>query len=338
MAHARIKVTDVAARAGVHPSTVSRALNPKMRHRISKDVVARVLVAAEALGYQPGAAAAALRSGRSNMIAFLVPDLKSPLFPTLFAGIDAVVSKLGYATLLVQAPPDLAGQKELIRRLDARQVDGLILATASRRDEIVSWVRSRELPLVLLNRRTDEDTISSVTSDDAAGVGMAVDHLVALGHRAIAYIAGPQTLSTGAARRAGFLAAMQRQDLLSDNIVAARSLDQQHGRMATLQILDRSPDTTAIVAGSDLLAFGALQALRERNLVCPRDISVTGYNNIPFGELVAPGLTTVSVRHDELGREAGQMLLGAIEGDKGVRTVVLPTELLIRSSTAQVRS
>ncbi|WP_048850335.1 substrate-binding domain-containing protein, partial [Tanticharoenia sakaeratensis] len=103
-------------------------------------------------------------------------------------------------------------------------------------------------------------------------------------------------------------------------------------------ILDRSSEITAIVAGSDLLAFGALQALRERNLVCPRDISVTGYNNIPFGELVAPGLTTVSVRHDELGREAGRMLLGAIEGDKGVRSVVLPTELLIRSSTAQVRS
>jgi LacI family transcriptional regulator len=337
MVRMRTKVTDVAARAGVHPSTVSRALNPRMRHRISDDVVARVLVAAEALGYQPGTAAAALRSGRSNMIAFLVPDLKSPLFPTLFAGIDAVVSKLGYATLLVQAPPDLAGQKELIQRLDARQVDGLILATASRRDEIVSWVRSRELPLVLLNRRTDEDAISSVTSDDVGGVGMAVDHLVAQGHRAIAYIAGPQTLSTGAARRAGFLAAMQRQDLLSDNIVAARSLDQQHGRVATFQILDRSPGTTAIVAGSDLLAFGALQALRERGLVCPKDISVTGYNNIPFGELVAPGLTTVSVRHDELGREAGQMLLGAIEGDKGVRTVVLPTELVIRSSTASAK-
>ncbi|WP_373277154.1 substrate-binding domain-containing protein [Tanticharoenia sakaeratensis] len=102
-------------------------------------------------------------------------------------------------------------------------------------------------------------------------------------------------------------------------------------------MLDRSSEITAIVAGSDLLAFGALQALRERNLRCPSDVSVTGYNNIPFGDLVSPGLTTVSVRHDELGREAGQMLLGAIEGDKGVRTVVLPTELVIRSSTAPAK-
>jgi LacI family transcriptional regulator len=333
---------DIARKVGVHPSTVSRALNPATRHRLSEEVAARVLAAAEELGYVRNDLAASLRTRRSETIGVVLPDITNPVFPPILEGIDSVLAAERYVAMVANAGADGDHQRLVVERLLARQVDGLILATVARRDPIIDLCLKAGAPVVVVNRsEADADhRVSSVVSDDARGMRLAVDHLFDLGHRQIGHIAGPQNLSTGKGRLEGFVAAMRTHELPSaptDTVVAA-AYSREAGRDAASRLLDQRPDLTAVVAANDLLAIGLYDVLSDRGLSCPRDISVVGHNDMPFVDLISPPLTTVRIRHREMGEQAAQILLRKVRGvAEGGVDVVLKPDLVIRASTARPR-
>jgi LacI family transcriptional regulator len=337
----RPTIKDVAEKCGVHPSTVSRALNPAMRHLVAANVAKRIRGAASALGYQPNATAAGLRTGRSGLIGVLAPDIADPGFPPVLSGITETLDAAGYATIVVDAGPDGTRQQEFVDRLIARGVDGLVLATVVLGDPVVGHCRAAGIPVVLVNRTDANPQASAVVTDDATGMRLAVEHLAHLGHHRIGHIAGPQTVSTGARRRAGFLEATGSAGLAANNtgIETARAYTREEGRLAALRLLDRKVRPTAIVAANDLLALGVYDALGERGLKCPRDVSVVGHNDMPYVDMLSPPLTTVRIAQRAMGNQAARLLLAEITGPATrPERVMLEPRLIVRGSTARPRA
>ncbi|MGB8182110.1 MAG: LacI family DNA-binding transcriptional regulator [Stellaceae bacterium] len=336
----RVTVREVARAARVHFSTVSRVMNPATRGQITDSVAKRVLKAAERLGYRTNALAAGLRTRRSRVVGIIVPYIDSPLYPPILLGIEDVLNERGYVAIICNTQNDPAREERALAEMMGRQVDGLILGTATRRDPIVeAWVK-RGTPLVMINRTDQTGRAPSVITDDRLGIGLVIDHLVQLGHRAIGHIAGPQQLSTGAARSEGFRRAMARHRLRASGreTVIADDFNREAGRRACHQLLNQFPQATAIAAANDLLALGGYEALRERGLACPKDVSVTGYNDSPFVDLLTPPLTTVRIPQREIGIAAARTLLRRIEdNDTSAPDVVLRPELVVRQSTAAPR-
>ena len=265
-------IKQIADATGVHPSTVSRALDPKKRHLVADDVAKRITAQADALGYQPNRVAANLRLGRSDLIGVLLPDIANPVFAPILGGITEVLSAEGYAPIVADAGNASSQQISFVERLLSQRVDGLILATVSQDDELVGFCIQRGLPVILVNRSEARDRVSSVVSDDNMGMRLAVDYLVGLGHRRIAHVAGPLSTSTGTLRRDGFERAMSRHGV-SGMVREAADYTREAGAQAAAHLLNVTHDITAVVAANDLLALGVLDALKERGLRCPEDIS-----------------------------------------------------------------
>src|SRR6185437_5410242 len=212
MAELPVTLRDVARRSGVHPATASRALNPATRMLVSEETAARVLAAAAALGYRPNAVARSLRTRRSNTIGVLIPDLNNPLFPPMVRGLEDRLAADGYVTLIGNTDGRFDREQQVFEQMRARHVDGYALATARLHSPLLAEAARDGLNVVLMNRIAEDYSFPSVSVDNERGVRLAVAHLAALGHTRIAYVAGPQSLSTGLNRYRGFLAAMQAAD------------------------------------------------------------------------------------------------------------------------------
>ena len=193
---------DVAAAAGVHAATASRALNPKTRRLVNVDTARRILRVAESLGYQPNPIARSLKTAKSSTIGLVIPDLTNPLFPPIVRGIEDVLGPAGFNAWIVNTDNDPDRERTQIESLRSRQVEGLIIATARLEHPLLEKLHEQGMKMVLVNRRLENVEIPSVTPDDAAGIAMAVKHLFDLGHRRIVHLAGPQTTSTGLVRSA----------------------------------------------------------------------------------------------------------------------------------------
>jgi len=332
-----ITLRDVARVAGVHPGTVSRALNPETRTLVNERTAQRVLEAAKELGYRPNPIARGLRTNRSHTIGVLVPDLMNPLFAAVVRGIEDGLRDGGYTPLIANTDNDAERERVAFEAMRARQVDGFIAATARRdhwllADEVVSGAK-----VVLVNRRVDSDALPAVTGDDHEGVRLAVEHLAGLGHERIAHVAGSQTLYTGWSRNQGFVDAMRARGLELDPglTVFSEAFTEREGARCCGELLDRRRDFTAIMAGNDLLALGCFDAMEDRGLCCPDDISVVGYNDMPFVDRFRPALSTVRVPHYELGATAAHLMLEQLQGvGAPPRQLLLAPELVIRGSTA----
>jgi LacI family transcriptional regulator len=329
----------VAEAAGVHVSTVSRALDSSKRHLIGPDVLKRIEETALRLGYRRDMAAAALRTHRSRLIGVVVPDIANPVFAPIIAGITSRMSDGGYSTIVADVGQQAGRQDALIDELTARRVDGLILATARIADPGITELIRSGMPMVLVNRSSDGLPVPAVTSDDRLGMRLIVQHLAQLGHRRIAHLAGPQAISTGRNRKDGFVTAMQEAGLpvLPSMIAEATAYDTESGEIAALHLLQQAPFPTAIAAANDLLAIGVLRTLRDQGLSCPDSISVTGFNDMPLVDMIHPPLTTIRIKGNDMGREAAELLLQRIDHPAGpfVRRMILP-ELMIRRSTLTV--
>lgn len=336
----RVTVRDVARAAGVHFSTVSRVMNPQTRDQITDNVAKRVLKAAERLGYRTNALAAGLRTRRSRVVGIIIPYIDSPLYPPILLAIEDVLNERGYVAIICNTQNDPAREERALAEMMARQVDGLILGTATRHDPAVkAWVK-RGAPLVMINRTDQSGEAPSIITDDLFGIGLVIDHLIELGHEAIGHIAGPQQLSTGAARCEGFRKALVRHGhrTAARSIIVAEDFTREAGRRACHKLLNQFPQTTAIAAANDLLALGCYEALQERGVSSPTDVSVTGYNDSSFVDLLTPPLTTVRIPQREIGVQAARVLLQRIEDQRSFPAdVVLRPQLIVRQSTAAPR-
>jgi len=306
---------------------------------VAQELAASILQAAQKLGYQPDHLAASLRTGRSQLVGVLLPDIANPVFAPILSGITERLIEDGYSTIVADAGPGSPSPTALLDGLIAHRVDGLILATAAREDALVGRCLERNVPVVLVNRAEAQSRVSAVVSDDMRGMQLAVDHLVALGHRRIGHIAGPPTLSTGLLRLRGFEAAIRDQAIPLESFNQnATAYSREAGAEAASKLLAASPEITGIVAANDLLALGAYDALRDRGLHCPDEVSVVGHNDMPLMDLVAPALTTVRIEHRAMGREAADLLFQRMRRDDiPTRMVMLTPRLIVRGSTSAPR-
>lgn len=331
----RVTLRQVADAAGVHTSTASRALNPGTRDVVNADTVSKVMQVAQRLGYRPHPLARGLRTNQTMTVGMIIPDVENPLFGPIIAGAEETLGDLGYSLLIVNTEPSEEESTPLIETLIAGRVDGMIIATAARRGEDLESVVERRVPVVLVNRYAEDSGAPSVTGDDHAGIGLALSHLVDLGHERIGHVAGPSSLSTGADRRRAFQDWSSTLGVVNPSIEEAEWFRIEPGRAATERLLGAHPEVTAIVAANDLLALGAYRAILDAGRTIGADCSVTGYNDVALMQFMQPPMTCVRVPYREMGSEAARLLLRQLtDPDEQPESISLTPTLSVRSSTA----
>jgi len=328
---------DVAEAAGVHAATASRALNPSTRGLVNADTARRVMRVAEQLGYRPNPIARGLKTAKSGTVGLVIPDLTNPLFPPIVRGIEDVLEPAGYSGLIVNTDNDPLREQVQVELLRSRQVEGLIVATARVDHPLLEQLHRDGVVMVMVNRRPEGIDVPSITPDDAAGVDLAVRHLAALGHTRIAHVAGPPNTSTGVSRARAFRSAVHDLGLDDDPrlVITTDHWSEEAGAAGLRRLLDDGAEFTAIFAGNDLIALGCYDVFFERGIRCPEDVSVVGFNDMPFLDKLRPPLTTIAIPHQQIGAEAARLLLDAIaDPTRPARSVLLPLSLVVRGSTA----
>ncbi|MBO9521399.1 MAG: LacI family DNA-binding transcriptional regulator [Nocardioidaceae bacterium] len=332
----RVRISDVARAAGVHSGTVSRALNPATAHLVNATTAKKVRKAAKDLGYIPDVLARGLRTNRSMTVGVLVPDLTNPIFPPLVRGVQAVLEQHGYTALVANTDGSADTERKVFETLIGRRVDGFVVATGLADPFIAEEAAKRGVPIVLANRGSTSLSLPEVVGNDGQGIVAAIDHLVELGHTDVLYLSGPESFITSVVRTEAFSRRAAQVDGLRTEIVYADALSVTAGEAFMEQVLGRDPRPTAVVAGNDLLALGVYRALHAHGLRCPEDVSVIGFNDMPFAEDFAPPLTTVRAPHQAMGLEAARLLVEAIgaDGPQPAVSLSLPVSLVVRESTA----
>lgn len=330
---------DVARLAGVHKGTASRALNDATKARVNAVTLKKIEAAAAELGYSPNTVARDLRRRQTNTIGVLIPDLTNPFWPPILRGIQNALEDEGYTALVANTDSEPERERRGFQALLSRRVDGLIVGTALRSYPILDRALELDIPTVLVQRVRDDQAFSSVAGDDRDGVRQAIEHLVTLGHRRIAHIAAPDTISIGRERAGAFRELTRAAGLTDDETptVCSDDLTIDGGSAAAEQLFARHPATTAVFASNDLIAVGALRAMRRLGIQCPDDVSLVGFNDTALSSDLNPPLTTVSLPLADIGTESARLLLGEFADSALTRRILLPVRLTVRSSTAMAR-
>lgn len=340
MSKSRITLKDVASKVGVHSSTVSRVLNPKTRNMVTEEIAKKILAAVDKMGYRPNAFAQSLKTNRSFTVGVMVPDLTNPAFAPIIKGIDDMLEAHGYSVIVANTYNLVKKQQSTFEKFRERHVDGLIIATAKRKDKLIDECRKDGTPFVQAIRTSNDPDVCSVVSDERIGGHMVISHLAQLGHKKIAYVAGPQYFSTGYERYQGFLQGMKAAGLKPDKdlVVFCDSFSEEDGRNATSKLLALRKKFTAIYASNDIMALGVYDELEANGIKCGKDISVVGFDDMPFADKFNPPLTTVHTPLVNIGSEAARILLEKInDNDIPARTIKLKPDLIVRASTGRVK-
>ena len=321
----------VAAAAKVSVATVSRALQrPEM---VSEATRLRVFAAIERLGYTPNAQARNLRTARTRLVIALVPDIANPFFSEVIRGMEQVAHDNGYSVLLGDTQSSPAREQAYADMVAARQVDGLI--TLMR--HLPRLQVAGRLPIVNACEYTKNRDITSVRVDNVGAARSAVDHLLTLGHRRIAFVSGPADSPISIDRRHGYEAALKKAGIPAGRLlVAPGDFSMESGVRAIESFLARKQKFSAVFCCNDEMAIGAMRALAMHGIGVPADVSVVGFDDIRFARYTTPPLTTIAQPKNELGREAMRMLIGLLDDPATpVLKRVLSADLVVRGSTAR---
>ena len=332
-----VTIKDVARAAGVHPSTVSRSLDPT-HTAISAGTRDRVLEVARTLGYRPDILASGFRRQRSRTIGVVIPDFGNPIYGQLIRGITLQLERDGYVALIVETRDRVDRLDEALETLSARRVDGIITAATRERDvRILRKVARRGIPIVMAVRWVRGLDVPRVTNDDLRGGTIAAEHLLDLGHVRLGQLHGPDDIETFRERCQGF-----RQAAAAAGVVLDEPADHAaeptvaEGRRLMHRLLESTGELpTAVFAHNDAMAIGAIEALTDHGLRCPEDVSVIGYNDMPLVEYLNPTLSTVRMPTGEVGRVAVHTMLAALsDAHDSLASIALQPTLVARGSTA----
>lgn len=333
---AKITLKDIADHAGVHISTVSRALDPHKSSLVGNETRERVRAAAAQLGYRGDALASGLRRGRTDTFGVVVADIGNPFIAPVVRGIENSLDGRGLMALVAETQDDHSRMSRVLDNLLSRRVDAIITTAARTGDERLLRKIAQQSPLVLAVRDLPGSGLASITHDDDRGGRLAAEHLLEGGHRRVGQLCGPVDVSSFRGRAAGFRRRLEGSgvELVEPGDTANHPILKE-GKRLMEQLLARSPDPpTAVFAHNDLMAFGALEALSAHDLTCPRDVAVMGYNDTPMTTVTAPPLTTIRLPGYELGRLAADAAIVLIEGRHEAPTSLsLPPVLVPRRST-----
>ena len=329
-------IREVAKLAGVAPITVSRVLNKK--GPVRPETRARVEAAAAALNYVPNMLARSFRSQRTETLGLILSDITNPFWTTVARGVEDVASRQGFNVIFCNTDENHAKQEQYLALLLQRRVDGILLVPARSTPDAVLQVQSQNVPIVVLDRRVPGVEVDVVRGTSTKGAQTLVEHLLALGHRRIAAFSGPADISSSEERIQGY-----RQALLAAGVIIEPELIFQDqfsiaGGMAMAErFLELAVQPSAIFAGNNFVALGALQRLTTAGYTVPDDISLVSFDDVPSYYMVDPFLTVVAQPAYEMGERAAEMLLQRIMDPSAgpPREVTLPTQLIVRKSARE---
>jgi LacI family transcriptional regulator len=338
---ATVTLKDVARVAGIHYSTASRALDPTKRSLVNAATAARVQEVAESLGYRQHLVARSLRQGRTNTVGIIVPDLDNPSWAPMLHGLTGALDENGYLVLVSETLEDPRRYRRLLEKFAAWRVDAIISAASRLSDAQYLREFSRHgLPLLLMIRTLPSHEFVNINDNSAHGGSVAAEHLVQLGHQVLAELQGPVDVQQCRDRSRGFCDEAERHGArVLDFPENAEVTTHAEGWRLMNQLLDSVGDTvTAVFAHNDLMAVGALDALKERGLRCPRDISIIGYNDAPLVDHLTPPLSTIRLPAMELGTLAGESVIKLIErAELPPASASVTPHLVVRGSTGPPR-
>ena len=328
----RLTIADVADLAGVSYQTVSRVINNKPD--VSSTTRQRVLGIIDETGYRPSYLARGLATARTATIGLVVPDISNPYFSDLARGVEQAGQAHGYSVLLCNTDEDPEREIEVLKMLDEKQVDGVIVSGLRQDSVNLQRALSRFRAVVLVNRHLNGKTIPAVIVDDVAGGYLATEHLLKLGRTMIGYVAGPKNAYSGIHRARGYRQALDEAGIVSEaGWVQHCAPTVAGGEEATRILLSDYPDLSALFCYNDLVAVGALRACAALGQRVPEDIAIVGYDDIMLAALVSPALTTCRIPRSKMGSQAMTMLLACIDGGgESCGEIVFAPELIVRVS------
>jgi DNA-binding LacI/PurR family transcriptional regulator len=331
----KVSIKDVARAAGVSHSTVSRALadNPL----IAAETRARIQRLAQKMGYTPNAIARGLVTQRTHAIGVIVTSIADPFVSEVVRGIEEVAGDQHYRVFLGTSHNDPQREVNLVKALREWRVDGVIVAASRVGSLYKPMLKEIGVPIVLINNQHEGTYLHAVAMNDVQGAQLATHHLIELGHRVIGHILGPKDHSSSANRLAGYRRALRQAHIKFDASLVVQGNGRAEGGVLVLDLLKHLPRPTAIFCYNDMTAIGALSVLKRHGIRIPADISMVGFDDIPFAAYVDPPLTTIHQPKDEMGRIAMRMLLNLLGGQK-VDNVIIEGKLIVRESSARYRS
>lgn len=332
-----VTIIDVAKKAGVSPSTVSRVLNGNTAVRDSTRQ--KVLETVKILDYRPNFLAQGLKEGKTKTIGLIIPNIRNPIFPMVVRGVEDAAKKQGYTVILCNTDEDFETEKEYIQKLRKRWVDGLIIAPAAKEVQHIEELQEEEFPMVLVIRNIDIP-VNAVIIDNFQAAYEAVSFLIKTGYKRIAIIKGNQQLALYKERFNGYKQALIDAGLpVVDELITGDDSDSIQwsldGYNAINALLTQEIQFDAVFATTDLRAIGAIRAIKDHNLRVPEDISVIGFDNLEFSSLIDPPLSTVSQPFYDMGARAVNKILQFIDSEvvPAPMVEIMSSELIIRKST-----
>src|SRR5829696_774483 len=329
-------IREVAESAGVSYATVSHVINNT--RLVSPETRERVVAAMDALHYRPNALARSLRQGKTNTIGLVLPDSANPFFAEISRSIEDEAFKKGYSVFLCNTELDTQRELFYVDVLSKKQVDGIIFVAAGDQADSLDFLLRQNMPVVMIDRDLPNVEVDAVLTDHQLGGFLATHHLIELGHRRIACIAGPSTITPSAERMTGYERALEQAGLSYDeHLIIRGDYHAQSGMEITHSILKLNPRPTAIFALNDLMALGALRAAAEAGYSVPTDLAVVGYDDLELAQFTNPPLTTIAQPKKEIGFQAINLLVDRMSRKNlPPSRVVLAPELIIRRSTRKV--
>lgn len=335
-----VTVKDIAKKAGVSHSTVSRALHS--HPLISDETRERIQQIAVDMGYLPSAAARTLKTNRSHVLGVVLTSIDDPFFSEILEGMEEVIQSSGYSLFIAAAHRDPRREREIVEAMVEHRVDGVIICSTSFSEEWSRQFLQSGVPIVVVNNQAVEDFRYSIYHDDIDGMRQVTRHLIELGHEKIAYMGNSASGRTTMDRLTGFREEMKSAGLSipAEYIHEASGGGTKDGESAAKYFINLAERPTALVCYNDLMAIGVMKALRQAGVCIPRDISITGFDNIIFSAYTNPPLTTLDQPKRFIGAEAARLLLELLDtplseqsqNHQNVRS--LQGQLLVRESTA----
>jgi LacI family transcriptional regulator len=334
-----VTLHDVAREAGVHASTVSRALDPARDFKVKESTRQRIIDVAGRLGYRPHMVARWLQSGRTATVGIVVADLGNTFVTPIIHGVAGSIEGAGMLAIVAETLDDHARFKNILDHMLSRRVDAVVAISARADDQEILESAGRIIPVVIAARPLDETVLRQVVQDDVMGGESAAEHLVELGHRRVAQLRGPDDVANFARRAMGFSRVCRAHGVdeieLGDQ---ARRPIISEGKRLTEQLVDRVDELpTAVFAHNDLMAIGALSVFGSAGLRVPGDVSLVGYNDLPMVGLLSPPLTTVRYPSLEVGQRVGEVVLQLLAGHDA-EDIIIPPTFVVRESTRRVGS
>jgi DNA-binding LacI/PurR family transcriptional regulator len=331
-----VSIKDIARIAGVSHSTVSRALRGSPL--IPAETTRRIRLIAEEHGYSASAIGRSLVSGRTEAIGVVVTSISDPFNGEVVAGLEESANAAGYSVILATSQAQPEREMAVVKSFQARRVDGIVVASSRVGSNYLPMLQKLRIPVVLLNNQHPDEVTHSVSIDDARGAYEATRYLVQLGHSNIGFVGDKFGLHSDFERRKGFLEAMREVGRpVPDKNTVWGDGKVEGGYQAARQLLLKARPS-AIFCYNDLSAVGALRAAEMAGLAVPRDLSIVGFDDIEIASLVHPPLTTIRQPRRELGIKSMELLLKLLRGEQAAKAMLLPGELVVRSSTAPPRA